>query len=92
MQERYLPEEVFKEPNATVRHFAPEKGQRDRFGNRLFVSRNLAYLDGVGKEVKAGILISPEGQKFITQNLGILKETLIMVWHYLKSVKIILLR
>jgi hypothetical protein len=59
---------------AKVKHFTPEKGEWDRFGNFLFVSNDLAYLDGLGDKVKAGILISPEGGKFIKQNPGIINE------------------
>lgn len=59
---------------ARVKHFTPEKGEWDRFGNYLYVSKDLAYLDGTGDKVKAGILISPEGGKFIKQHPGVLKE------------------
>jgi hypothetical protein len=74
MKERYKPEEIIRKSTTKTENSFPELGQRDRFGNKLFVSRELAYLNGVGEKVKAGILVSPEGQKFIAENQGILKD------------------
>ncbi len=78
MNERFLPKEIIRDlsasASASVRHFKQEGNtNKDRFGNQLLTSRDFAYLDNVEKVVKAGILISPEGQKFIADNPGILK-------------------
>lgn len=74
MTERYKPKGLISGAPATVRNFTPEKGGRDRFGNRLFLSKELAYRDGTGETTKAGILISGIGQEFIRANTGILKD------------------
>ena len=75
MSERYKPVELTNDVSgAVVKNFKPLEGSnKDRFRNRLFVSKDLAYLGGIGEKVKAGILISPKGQKFIAENPGILK-------------------
>jgi len=72
-QERFFPREIIRDQDAEVKHFTRE-GQRDRFGNRLFTSRDLAYPDGSGERVKAGLLISSEGENFIKRQRGILKD------------------
>ena len=73
--DRYMPTEIIEDPNASIKHFQNENsGDRDRFGNRLIVSKNLAYLDRAKEKVKAGILVSKDGQKFITENNRILQD------------------
>ncbi len=73
MKERYTPNEIHPDTNqALLKHFKPEKEGRDRFGNRLFVSNDLAYLDGSKDLVRAGILISQQGDQFLKQHPGIL--------------------
>lgn len=74
MSDRFESAELTKDTTAVVKHFKPEKDGKDRFGNRLLVSKELAYLDGINEKVKAGLLISPLGQKFITENKGILRD------------------
>lgn len=75
MKERYIPNDLFKDPNAKIKHFTTEIGQtRDRFGNRFFSSDGLAYVDGVDDSVKAGVLMSKEGQDFVVKNPRILKD------------------
>ncbi len=67
--------------------FVREKSEKDRFGNRYLTSKVLSrfghkspsseefsYSDNVGSETSAGILISPEGQKFIAEHPGILRK------------------
>jgi len=76
MPERYNPKNVLTgdTDGAKVKYFTPEQNRRDRFGNRMLISKDLAYLDRSNDKVKAGILISPEGEKFIKQNPGIIKK------------------
>ncbi len=80
MSERYTRELFPNDSRAGIAHFKPEENGRDRFGNRLIPSglfskdgKGLAYLDGAGINIKAGILISPDGEDFIKENPGILK-------------------
>lgn len=73
-QERYYSPEIIKNKDATIKHFKPEANGRDRFGNRIFSSSDLAYLDRGGDKVKAGLLVSPEGQSFIESHKGILHD------------------
>lgn len=73
-QERFYPPEIIRDPNAGVKYFTPEKDDRDRFSNRLFSSPQLAYLDRSGDKVKAGLLVSPDGQAFIENNPKILQD------------------
>lgn len=71
---------LHKSPDAPVlEHFVPivNEGvniQRDRFGNRIFKSPSFSYYDRDGRETKAGLLISPEGEEFIKVNKGILND------------------
>lgn len=74
MGERYEPRALVTGAPGLVKHFTPEKGSRDRFGNRLFPSKELTYLDGIKETTKAGILISSLGQEFVRANPGILKD------------------
>ncbi len=57
-----------------IKHFQPEKDGRDRFGNRIFTSKDMGYVDKAGDEVRAAMLVSPEGQEFVRQNPGILQD------------------
>jgi hypothetical protein len=72
--ERFNPPEIIRDPSAQVKHFKPEENGRDRFGNKFLSSPNLAYLDGSKDKVKAGMLISLEGQSFIQKNPKILQD------------------
>ena len=75
MSEQFGGSELYRDPSAEVRHFEKESEQnRDRFGNRLFLSENLAYLDRHENPTKAGILISGEGEDFLKKHSGILKK------------------
>lgn len=60
--------------DAKVLHVEVGENARDRFGNRLFTSSNLSYSDREGNAVKAGILISKEGEEFIKSNPGIMND------------------
>ncbi|MDP2671204.1 MAG: hypothetical protein Q8P13_01955 [bacterium] len=72
--ERYAQEEL-KPTDAPVKHFTPVEGSsRDRFGNRVFESPKLGYLDRENDEVRAALLVSEEGERFIKSNPGILKD------------------
>lgn len=66
---------------APVRHFIPEAQvteeqlpniPQDRFGNRVFASADKAYLDRLGNETKAALLVSAEGESLIRSHPGIL--------------------
>ncbi|MBY0376687.1 hypothetical protein K2P96_01810 [Patescibacteria group bacterium] len=74
MKERFYPKEIIRDPEAKIKNFNPEAGGRDRFGNRIFTSKDLAYLDGKGDKTKAGLLVSPDGQSFLEKNKGILRD------------------
>lgn len=71
---------LHKNPDTSVlEHFVPivNEGvsiQRDRFGNRIFKSPSFSYYDREGRETKAALLISPEGEEFIKANRSILKD------------------
>ncbi len=61
------------------KHFKPINNGRDQFGNRLFSARKQGlyapgYVDREGKQYKAVLLISPEGEKLIKHNPGILND------------------
>lgn len=62
----------------SLRHFIPlieqKAVKRDRFGNRMISSTSKAYYDREGVETKASMLISPDGEKFIKKNNGILND------------------
>ena len=61
-------------PEVSVKHFQEVKDGRDRFGNRIFASSELGYTDKQGDEVRAGMLVPPQGQRFLRQNPRILKD------------------
>lgn len=69
---RYRREAFEMNPQAPVKHFEAKGGGRDEFGNRLFRSPELAYSDREREKVKAGLLMSPEGQQFAKEHPGIL--------------------
>jgi hypothetical protein len=55
-------------------NFIRENGAKDRFGNQYITSKEFSYFDNAGQENSAGILISPDGQKFIADNPRILHD------------------
>ncbi len=69
---RYLVKDFYLDPSANILHFKQVAGGKDEFGNRVFTSP-LSYFDADARMVKAHILVSPEGQKLITQNPGLLR-------------------
>ncbi len=71
--DRYLIHELVSSPNAKILHFRPGFDSRDEFGNRAF-SSPLSYTDREGRRVKAAMLVSPQGEKFIRENKGILQD------------------
>lgn len=73
-QQRFGSKELFVTPEAELKHFHPVDGVRDRFGNRIFTSRDLAYHDREGDTVKAALLVSKEGERFINDHPGILNK------------------
>ena len=72
---RFHDRATFKDPSALLRHvdIDPKTG-RDRFGNRVITSPELAYLDRENRSTKAAMLVSAEGERFLKSNPGILKE------------------
>lgn len=62
------------EPSAKVLHFNPGANGLDRFGNRMFTSPNLAYFDNQNNLVKAGVLLSKKGEKFLISHPGIIGD------------------
>lgn len=70
----YLKRELFINPDALLKHFHPptDSSERDRFSNRIFFSRDRANIGQNKEEVKAALLVSPEGEAFIKENRGIL--------------------
>jgi hypothetical protein len=70
-KQRFSDGKITEIKEASVEHFQDSGSGRDRFGNRIFTS-NLGYLDRENHPVKAAILVSKEGEKFITDNIGIL--------------------
>lgn len=71
---RFKTKDLFPSPNAEIRHFQPDESGKDRFGNRFFPSE-LAYVDRADKKaIKAGLLVSPSGEKFIKTNPHILTD------------------
>lgn len=72
---RYKPKDLFPSPEAVIEHFQPDAWGKDRFGNRFFSSRDLAYTDRSDQHsVKAGLLVSPAGENFIKTNPHILRD------------------
>lgn len=65
-------QDFYADQNASVLHFKPQDDGKDEFGNRVFSSK-LSYYDADLRPVKAHMLVSPEGQEFISANPGILK-------------------
>lgn len=62
------------EPSAKVLHFNPGANGLDRFGNRMFTSPDLAYSDNQKNLVKAGVLLSKKGEKFLISHPGIIGD------------------
>ncbi|HAU66624.1 MAG: hypothetical protein UT30_C0011G0049 [Candidatus Uhrbacteria bacterium GW2011_GWF2_39_13] len=79
-QERFqgghMHDKPFIKTDAPLQHVEQEarKKQRDRFGNRVFTSPELAYRDREGKETKSSLLVSEVGEQFLKENSGILKN------------------
>lgn len=79
---RFASRELKTYLNPPIRHFLPVSGGRDRYGNRIFSSRNLpgllgrlrrpGYLDSEGHKTRAALLVSVEGERLIRENPGIL--------------------
>lgn len=60
-----------------IQHFVPLEDGRDQFGNRVFSTRKEGlhapgYLDKEGGKHLATLLVSPEGERFIKDNPGLL--------------------
>lgn len=73
--ERFHEDKLIINPSATYDYFHPIENGRNRFGNRIFRSPELAYLSGREKiPTKAALLISPAGDSFIKNNKGILSD------------------
>lgn len=60
--------------DALSKHYKSLEGGRDRFGNRIFRSPDLAFVDRSHDKVKAALIVSPEGDKFIKTYEGILRD------------------
>ena len=65
--------ELKKRQGKPNENFVREKGAKDRFGNQYLTSKEFSYGSN-GQETSAGILISPEGQKFIAEHPKILHD------------------
>lgn len=73
--ERFHGNKLTTNPLATYDYFHPTENGKDRFGNRIFKSPELAYLSGREKTpTKAALLISSAGNNFIQNNNGILSD------------------
>ncbi|MGE5041376.1 MAG: hypothetical protein ACM3IJ_00545 [Candidatus Levyibacteriota bacterium] len=73
--QRFHQDKLHEDKAANFPHFRPEKDTgKDRFGNRFFSSLKTAFLDREGNSFKAGVLVSPEGEEFLKENLGILQD------------------
>ncbi len=70
---RYLVDELKVDPKATILNFEPGVDGRDEFGNRVF-SSHLSYLDRQDRKVKAALLVSREGEFFIRENKGVVRD------------------
>lgn len=62
-----------------IEHFKPLKNGRDQFGNRAFSAHRQGlyapgYFDKEGRKYKAALLTSPEGERLIKDNPGILND------------------
>ncbi|HYD35789.1 MAG TPA: hypothetical protein VD999_07005 [Vitreimonas sp.] len=66
--------QLFKESESQVKHFVRETNLRDRHGNRLFTSPELAYVDKEEDMVKAGLLVSPAGEALLKNNSHLLQD------------------
>lgn len=62
------------ESEAPLRHVDAESRttKRDRFGNRVFQSKDRSYEDREKNETRSALLVSREGEQFIKENPGIL--------------------
>lgn len=69
---RYADSKLVIDKSARIKHIVRQEENRDIFGNRIFTSADKAYQDREGDNVKAGLLISPEGESFVRTNPGIL--------------------
>lgn len=65
---------LLREGDSPVAHFSAVDGVHDRFGNRIFTSPDLVYSVKNIFETRAALLVAPEGQQFIRENHGILRE------------------
>lgn len=75
MFERYKPKDLIKKTKeVSFSQFKPEANGRDRFGNRFFPAKDFSYLDREERMNQAGILVSQEGENFISSNPGILRD------------------
>ena len=74
LKPRFASDILFASTDAELKHFQPVDGIRDRFGNRIFTSNDLAYRDREGDQVKAALLVSQEGERFIKNHPGILNK------------------
>lgn len=61
-------------PTASIKHFNPVENGRDRFGHRVFSSHYLAYEDYTREQIKAALLVSPEGEGLIKQYPSLLRD------------------
>jgi hypothetical protein len=58
-----------------LKYFAPAEGEnRDRFGNRRIASDVFSYVNREGQSIRATLLISPDGERFIKDNPRILTD------------------
>jgi hypothetical protein len=76
--ERFGEKKLYQAPDAPTKHFSPIKVEegipRDRFDNRIFTSPTKSYNDREGDEVKAGLLVSKQGEDLLKANTGILQR------------------
>jgi hypothetical protein len=68
--ERYGVDKLIQAPNLR----RSQNIARDEFGNRVFLSTDLGYIDNLDKEARSTLLISREGEEFIKENRGILND------------------
>lgn len=56
-------------------HFYPlSDSERDKFGNRIFSSKNKIFLDREGQELQASLLVSPDGDVLLKKYPGLLTK------------------